>query len=159
LFGQVSPAIHNENNSQSDYIQGGFFAGDREAIRRYFDNYFQLHDELIVNDQFVGKEQKLMNILVAKRQSAYSCRLYPGSFDTSCISGYDIWFFYQFYFAPLSILALNNNSSSFKFNMTDAECQNAAIQQKVNRKVFIGRNIIDCNLNETLAIPRCFKCI
>ena len=118
LFGQVTPMPGDFNSSKVNFIQAGFFAGSALAIRRFSDGYYRVQDELLTRRQFVGKEQKLLNLLSADslfKRHAVALQAYSSYND--CTLPYDVWFFYQTYMADSkSIGCLNvNDKLSNKF--------------------------------------------
>lgn len=48
-----------------DWIQGGFYGGDRRAIIAFFANFWAVHDALALKGFFVGKDQILINVVFA----------------------------------------------------------------------------------------------
>lgn len=71
-----------------DMIQGGFFAGKKEAISNFAGHFYAIHDRLIKKGLFVGKEQTLLNRLVLEKPDLYI------AIDTRQSCG-DPWFFFQ----------------------------------------------------------------
>ena len=93
LSGQVGEFTNINSNS----IQAGFFAGSKKAINEYTNEYYRVHDEMLNNSKFVGKEQTIMNEICFKTRKDLVARL--KTYNIRCSKGYDIWFFYQYFFA------------------------------------------------------------
>ncbi len=93
LFAQMSE--FKNDNFQADLIQAGFFAGTRQSLENFYENFFDLHDRLLAEGRFIGKEQNIMNLIVFKYFPKSNARLKPGKFW--CLFDYNKWFYYQIY--------------------------------------------------------------
>ena len=102
LFGQIQEFTYDPNDTMNlfitrDIIQGGLFAGNEVAIKNFKTGFYKLHDELLDQGIFVGKEQKLMNLYAFKNNKNEVVRI--RTWNVNCYKSYDQWFFYQRFFA------------------------------------------------------------
>jgi hypothetical protein len=113
LYGQVDVS-KKAFSVTHDVIQATFFAGSAKAIKAIYEDYFALHDDMLDNGLFVGKEQNLMNILTFYKSSKKIVKLKAHHLD--CSIWYDKWFFYQYYFAKQDDYICNENKFSILLN-------------------------------------------
>jgi hypothetical protein len=102
LFGQIQEFTYDPNDTMNlfitrDIIEGGLFAGNKVAIKNFKSGFYKLHDELLDQGIFVGKDQKLMNLYAFKNNKNEVVRI--RTWNVNCYKSYDKWFFYQRYFA------------------------------------------------------------
>lgn len=99
LIGQVKDLtlLNNSKFPDVDLIQGGFFLGSKKAIEILYKNFWNIHDERMDKNLFVGIDQNIMNILAFEKYSKSVVRL--KSWYNGCKSKTNIWFFYQKYLA------------------------------------------------------------
>lgn len=110
LLGQIYRTRGDLSSSMTPFIQGGFFAGSSRALRSlhdaYYalhDAYYALHDKLIDENEFVGKDQRILNLLTTHLEHRRSLvRLNPPFNFFKCIQNKDKWFFYQSYLSRQS---------------------------------------------------------
>lgn len=93
LVGQIS----NATSFDQDLIEGGFLMGNKLAIEKFNDNFWNLHDFLLENNIFIGKDQYLINMLTFKLQNQTIARL--KCWTIRCNKFVDKWFYYQYFFA------------------------------------------------------------
>lgn len=99
LFGQISNLFIKKwlFGHDGDFIEGGFFMGSKQAIKNFEFNFWNLHDERLEQNLFVGKDETLMNILTFEKKTNSIVRL---NTQNECSKNYfDIWFFYQYFLA------------------------------------------------------------
>ena len=138
LFGRVSSFIIDPYDSTSNHVEGTFFAGSLRAVRRYYSQFYAVHDELLERNEFVGKDQKIMNIAAVERSPERSCLLWAPELLSECLPSVDIWFFYQLYFAA------QQQDESAANNRT---------------RFYASKDAITCDgSSERIAIPRYFQC-
>lgn len=97
LFGQISNSKIKKLlfYPQGDFIEGGFFMGNKNAIQWFENNFWNLHDSRMKKNYFIGKDETLMNLLAFEPKTMYSIvRL---NADNDCT--YERWFFYQYFLA------------------------------------------------------------
>lgn len=101
LYGQVAEPqkffLSEKFPIKKNFIEGTFFAGTAKAIRKIYEHYYDLHDEWLDLGLFIGKDQTLMNELTNARAKYDIARLKANNLN--CKQTYDVWFFYQYYFA------------------------------------------------------------
>ena len=96
LFGQIYTFDKFKSSKvleNSDFIQGGFFAGTAKALQDFYTNYFSIHDERLSKGLFIGKEQILMNLVSFVFFNQSVVRLHTRGLP--CSFNYDPWFFFQ----------------------------------------------------------------
>ena len=88
------------NFTLDDLIQATWFAGSHNALTNYYKIYYNLHDERIDKDLFVGKEQPQMSLVIFGPERSGKNRLLNSTrlrlWDTNICA--DPCFFYQKYF-------------------------------------------------------------
>ena len=103
LLSQIDEYDYNVNiDPEFDLIQGGFFAGTRQALTNFEQIFYDLHDERLEDDYFIGKDQTILNILTFQTHSSLISRLESFNYK-KCIHqlDWDPWLFYQIYFSSL----------------------------------------------------------
>jgi hypothetical protein len=92
-------------------IEGGFFAGNRQALRNFEQHFYNLHDERLNMNYFIGKDQIIMNIMAFQTHRRLIARL--NCYEFICNKIYnDSWFFYQIYFAQNRFYKCNHDKLS-----------------------------------------------
>ena len=119
LFGQIQEFIHDSNDFSDSFIlknliEGGFFAGNKIAIKNFKNGFYKLHDQLLDRDIFVGKDQKIMNLYAFKTNKNEAVRL--RTWNINCSKPYDQWFFYQRFLASDSLYKCFENKFSLLIN-------------------------------------------
>ena len=100
LFGQVKHLYENPGSSALDFVVGGFFAGNFEAVRTFAADFYAIHDTLLEAGSFVGKDQIIMNLLTHHRWHSHKIVRLTAPFSTrQCYGPLNKWFFYQKYLA------------------------------------------------------------
>lgn len=99
LLSQINKTSMEYFNENMDIIQGAFIGGTARALEKLYHIYFQLHDMKLLNGEFVGKEQTLMNLLSFKYHRKSIVRL--KAWQQICLNEYDVWFYY------ISFLSVN----------------------------------------------------
>lgn len=97
LFSQIDKTVRNIYSPSSDIIEGGFFAGSKKAIQTFYNLFYDLHDKLWDKGWFIGKDQRMMNILTFDKAKKLIVRIRTWGFK--CTKNYDPWFFFIYYFA------------------------------------------------------------
>lgn len=92
LFSQIADTEQYPESDWVDIFEGGFFAGNREAIVNFSDSFWNIHDELLDKGHFIGKDQKIMNIYAIQKNRDRVVRL--RTWNVSCSRNYDPWFFF-----------------------------------------------------------------
>ena len=93
LFFVVSPPRGSEQESSNgDYVEGTFYGGSIKAIKDYYDAFWKVHDKMLGDNMFAGKDQNIMNVIVRKRLVNF---ILIHSYN-HCING---WFYFQQFFA------------------------------------------------------------
>lgn len=104
LFGQTDETCQGYHKCSS-LIQGTFFAGSAQAMLNFERDFWRLHDQLLEQNQFVGKDQNLMRSIAFKTDHGHVsqvARLRNWKnlwIRLLCDYDYDPWFFYQVYFS------------------------------------------------------------
>ena len=107
LFGQLhneSDLIKEKSFPGIDLIEGTFFMGSQLALKRFKNEFWDLHDRLFDEGKFVGKDQTIMNILAFQsnfKTSVAKLNIWKinCSFWTKTFRLIDPWFYYQYFFA------------------------------------------------------------
>ena len=99
LFGRIADRLKQPGNFTSDFTQGTFFVGSSKALISYYKKFYDIHDELLDQDQFVGKDQTIMNYFSLLKYPQLSCHLNLVKLHDECFPSRDIWFLYQYYFS------------------------------------------------------------
>ncbi|CAF0940665.1 unnamed protein product [Brachionus calyciflorus] len=110
LYGQINKKEMIDDNPRIDSIEGTFFAGSKKAIDQAHDAFYKIHDEWFDMNMFVGKDQTIMNVITFKRYSHLVKRLM--SWSAVCKKYYDVWFFYQAFFASQDQFQCENDKLS-----------------------------------------------
>lgn len=100
LYGEIEePNITNRSQSfqTKSYIEGTFFASTANAVRTIYEYYYSLHDEWLDQGLFVRTDQAIMNELAYVRARNLVARL--KTYSLNCTQRYNVWFYYQYYFA------------------------------------------------------------
>ena len=95
LLGQVY-AKQSKFNVGRDHIEGGFFAGSKQAIASYQRVFYDLHDQWLLAGFFIGKDQSMINMLAFVTYKESIVRLSAWNSTNGCSN---VWFFYQYFFA------------------------------------------------------------
>ena len=95
LVGQVN-AKQSKFNVRKDHIEGGFFAGSKQAIASYQRVFYDLHDQWLLAGFFIGKDQSMINMLAFVTYKESIVRLSAWNSTNGCSN---VWFFYQYFFA------------------------------------------------------------
>ena len=106
LFGQISTTgKYNPNHKELIYkyehrqfIEGTFFAGSHQAIERFYNVFFDLHDKRLSAKMFVGKDQHLMSLYTLIHPERV-VRLQTENHLCQCDTVTNPWFFYQIFFS------------------------------------------------------------
>ena len=106
LFGQLydeENLVEDKEFPDLDLIEGTFFMGSQVALKRFKNEFWNMHDEWLDAGKFIGKDQSMMNTLAFKNDFKRSvaklnvwkksCSLWTRLFKI------DKWFFYQYFFA------------------------------------------------------------
>ena len=120
LFGQVADFKYDPNDLLDSFktrnlIQGGFFFGTQERIRIYKIKFYNLHDELLDKNMFVGKDQIIMNLYSFKTNSKDVVRL--RTWNLKCSHSINVWFFYQKFLALDGFYNCSENKFSLLINL------------------------------------------
>jgi hypothetical protein len=115
LFGQIQEFTHDPNDFKNsfislDLIEGGFFAGNKKAIKNFKTSFYNLHDELLEQGIFIGKDQKIMNLYTFKNNKNEVVRM--RTWNVSCSKSYDQWFLYQRFLASDTFYQCYDNKFS-----------------------------------------------
>jgi hypothetical protein len=95
----------------NDIIEGGFFAGTRNAIRQFTHHFYFIHDYRLDLKLFAGVDQQILNLL-AFQQAPQSVLRFK-AWEIQCNGSTDFWFVYQFYLASSSEFTCPLNKLSF----------------------------------------------
>lgn len=134
LFSQIAQKPpQNPYSSLGDYIQGGFFAGSARAIQFMYEHFYAIHDQLASHGRFVGKDQKIMNI-ISHRLADRVCQLSMFSLG-ECLVDPNVWFVYKNYFS--SCFAVSAYSQLFD---SESECYLEA-----NKLIRLNASSIRCD--------------
>jgi hypothetical protein len=81
-------------------MEGTFFFGSGQAVRDFYDHFWEIHDNRFNRDLFVGKDQDLMERIAFQYFNTSVVRLQTWNFPTDC------WFYYQvnFFFVNSNLL-------------------------------------------------------
>jgi hypothetical protein len=99
FYVQVNDFNRNGYFYITDLIQGGFFAGNSNAITTIYEHFYRIHDASMDFGYFIGKDQNMMNRLTFKLSTKNILRL--RAFNLNFFNYYDVWLFYQYYFAHI----------------------------------------------------------
>jgi len=114
IFGQMAQNYDpTRYESYSSVIQGTFFAGSARAMQMFYNEFWRVHDKLLRENKFVGKDQTLMKIL--SFENIQFCNVRLKNWEAECKESYDPWFFYQIYFSE-NYECSNNRFSLLIFN-------------------------------------------
>ena len=102
LFGQITNSNLERSNSFPlvDIIEGTFFIGSKQALDNFEYDFWNLHDQRLEKDLFIGKDQTIMNLIsfdsnITKKSEIVKLQ----TWNLKCKNRVDEWFFYQYYFA------------------------------------------------------------
>ena len=97
LFSQIGKIEEKEYTPKTDIIEGGFFGGTPNALANFKTHFYNLHDDWLRKNYFIGKDQTMMNILTFETHKSMIARL--NAFEFNCNMDFkNEWFFYQIYF-------------------------------------------------------------
>ena len=68
----------------------------KKALKRFSHDFYELHDKRFDDGLFVGKDQTIYNILAFEKYNS-SNEIFMKAYESSC--PYDVWFFFQLWFA------------------------------------------------------------
>ena len=109
LFGQINK--FERFSPHFDIIEGGFFAGNQQALINFEFNFYNIHDQRLNLNYFIGKDQTMMNIMTFQTHPDQVARL--NCYEFICNDRYnDSWFFYQIYFAQNRFYKCNHDKLS-----------------------------------------------
>ncbi len=94
LVGQVNPVSRDSYNPSNDYIAAGFFAGSKIAVANWARSVYKLHDEMLANRLFIGKEQTLYNMIALEKNRNSTVKL--KAYENNCVNP---WWFFQLFLA------------------------------------------------------------
>ena len=109
LFGRIQEFTYDPNDLMNsfisqDLIEKGFFAGNKKAINDFKTSFYNLHDELLKQGIFVGKDQKIMNLYTFRNNKNEIVRI--RTWNVSCFKSYDKWFFFPSIFGFRHFLSM-----------------------------------------------------
>lgn len=99
LFAQIHPQTNETRLFNQPIIQDGFFVGTTMSIRRFYVEFYNLHDLLIRQARFsLDRKQHLINFFVFERTYQDQVVILR-AFDLNCYERVDRRAFFQYYFA------------------------------------------------------------
>ena len=109
LLGLISPLKSNLGRADFDespvvgnYVGGGFFAGNADAVRRFHDKFWYYHNLYLGKGIFIGKDQTLMNSIVLRDGNVTVMESHLSSPECG-----DKWFYFLQFFAPVRSTGCN----------------------------------------------------
>lgn len=97
------------------HFLGTVKAGSKKAILNASLKFYKLHDKWLDQGRFVGKDQNLMNVLTFGSNTEKTIVRLKTT-DLDCSKAYNVWFFYQTYFArPSEYICKNDRLSLLNF--------------------------------------------
>jgi hypothetical protein len=86
--------------SKVDFIIGTYFGGTIYSVNLFSRTFYQLHDQKLARNQFVGKDQTLYNWIVTNHPKKFfvvcSCLQVP--WTTECG---DVWFYFLLWYSEI----------------------------------------------------------
>ncbi len=84
-------------------IEGGFFCGNKIAIKSFENMFYEQHDLRMVNNQLFAESNDDQTVMTAIANDTLNSDkivlLKTDLFERTCTDNYDDWFFYQNYLA------------------------------------------------------------
>lgn len=115
LFGQISANEADPYSAKSDIIEGGFFAGSVKAIKKLSQNFYDIHDKLMDNGKFIGKDQLMMKVMAFGKNKNDVVRL--RTWGLECENKINNWFFFIDYFSDDYNFNCKNERDSLLLNL------------------------------------------
>lgn len=115
LFGQINKIEDDPYSTKSDIIEGGFFSGSKNAIKKLSENFYDLHDEFLDKGLFIGKDQLMMKIMALVRNKMDIVRL--ETWDLTCDRIIDEWFFFIDFFSIENNYPCKNQREDLLINL------------------------------------------